>query len=215
MALGRLRLARVPTQRRSRETVDAVFEAAIRELARGDADAVNVNRVAEVAGVSIGSVYQYFPSKEALLSSLIVRFMRRRFEAIMQMIRDVEDEERRTGQLVPLETIMTRLVEGTVALNKKALPIERGLIRWFARVGSLDALTEVDQEFTARMADGIRILQATPGRVRDVDPAIAARILMQSIRSVILTAILQEPALLDDDAIARELAILATRYLAP
>jgi len=116
-------LRRVPTQRRSRETVDAVFEAAIRELARGDAEAVNVNRVAEVAGVSIGSVYQYFPSKEVLLSSLIARFMRRRFEAIMQMIRDVEEEERRTGRLVPLENIMTRLVEVTVALNKKALPI--------------------------------------------------------------------------------------------
>jgi AcrR family transcriptional regulator len=194
--------------------VDAVFEAAIRELAKGN-PGVNVNRVAEVAGVSIGSVYQYFPSKEALLSSLIARFMRRRFEAIMAMIHEVEAEERETGALVPLETIMGRLVRGTVALNKRALPIERALIAWFARVGSLDALTEVDREFTARMAAGIRVLQATPGRVREVDPDIAARVLMQSIRSVVLTAILQEPKLVEGDELTQELTLLATRYLAP
>jgi AcrR family transcriptional regulator len=206
---------RVPSQKRSQETVDAVFEAAVRELAKGDANAVNVNRVAEVAGVSIGSLYQYFPSKEVLLSALIGRFMRRRFETIMKMIEGIEEEERASGQLVPLDVIMTRLVSGTVALNKKALPIERGLIRWFARAGNLDALTEVDREFTDRMADGIRILKSTPGRVRDVDPVIAARVLMQSIRSVVLTAILQEPELLDGDALTNELAIMATRYLAP
>jgi AcrR family transcriptional regulator len=206
---------RVPSQKRSQETLDAVFEAAIRELARADAGAVNVNRVAEVAGVSIGSVYQYFPSKDALLSALIARFIRKRFEAIMKMIADVEAEERTSGQLVPLETIIGRLVEGTVAMNAKALPIERALIRWFARVGSLEALTDVDRDFTERMADGIRILQATPGRVRDVDPSIAARVLMQSIRSVILTAILQEPALVAGGALTKELTLLATRYLAP
>jgi AcrR family transcriptional regulator len=205
-------LRRVPSQKRSKETVDAVFEAAIRELGKGDPNAVNVNRVAEVAGVSIGSLYQYFPSKEALLSSLISRFMRSRFETIMKMIRDVEEEERATGKLVPLETIMTRLVSGTVSLNKKALPIERSLIAWFARVGSLDALTDVDREFTERMADALRILK---GRIRDVDEAIAARVLLQSIRAVVLTAILQEPSLLDGDALAKELAIMATRYLAP
>jgi hypothetical protein len=65
------------------------------------------------------------------------------------------------------------------------------------------------------MADGIRILQATPGRVRDVDPTLAARVLLQSIRSVILTAVLQEPELIAGDALTKELTLLATRYLAP
>ncbi len=103
---------RVPTQKRSRETVDAVFEAAIRAArarrrGRGEREP---RRRGGGREHRVGSVYQYFPSKEMLLSSLIARFMRRRFEAIMQMIRDVEEEERRTGRLVPLETIMTRLV---------------------------------------------------------------------------------------------------------
>ena len=70
-----------PLARTVRETVNAVFEAGVRELWRGDPSAVNVNRVAQTAGVSIGSIYHYFPSKDALLTSLIEWFMRRRFEA--------------------------------------------------------------------------------------------------------------------------------------
>lgn len=206
---------RVPSQKRAQETVDAVFEAAIRELQRGDPKSVNVNRVAEVAGVSIGSIYQYFPSKEALLTSLIARFVRRRFEAIMQMIDDIEREERETGNVVPLAVVMGRLVDGALGLNRRALPLERALIAWFVRVGSLEALTEIDREFTERMAAGIRVLSATPGRVRAVDPVIAARVLLQSIRAVAVTTVLQDPELLDGEALRKELTELATRYLAP
>src|SRR4051794_16427013 len=119
-----MKTRRAPSQRRSRETVDAVFEAAIRELSRGDPTAVNVNRVAETAGVSIGSIYQYFPSKDALLSSLIERFMRRRFDAIMDLIRAIQEEEAESGAITPLEEIMKRLVEGTIRMNRGALPIE-------------------------------------------------------------------------------------------
>jgi AcrR family transcriptional regulator len=133
---------RAPSQERSRETVNAVFEAAMRELSRGDPSAVNVNRVAQTAGVSIGSIYQYFPSKDALLTSLIEWFMRRRFEAIMDLICEVQREEAETGSVTPLEEIMRRLVGGTIRFNRQTMPIERALIAWFARVGSIASLTQ-------------------------------------------------------------------------
>jgi len=206
---------RKPSQQRSRETVDVVFEAAMRELQRGDPTTVNVNRVAETAGVSIGSIYQYFPSKETLLSSLIAHYMRRRFEAIMAMIRAVQDEERATETVVPLEEIMRRLVHGTIGLKRKGLPLEFALISWFARVGSLASLTELDREYTQAMADALRTLQEPPARIRAVDPLLAARILMQSIRAILLTAILQEPSLFDGEALCTEVTELAVRYLKP
>jgi len=206
---------RKPSQQRSRETVDVVFEAAMRELQRGDPTAVNVNRVAETAGVSIGSIYQYFPSKETLLSSLIAHFMRRRFDAIMAMIHGLQEEERATQTLVPLEEIMRRLVHGTIRLKQKGLPLEFALISWFARVGSLASLTELDREYTQAMADALRTLQQPPARIRRVDPLLAARILMQSIRAILLTAILQEPALFDGEVLCDEVTELAVRYLKP
>jgi AcrR family transcriptional regulator len=61
---------REPKQQRSRQTVDAVLEAVPRVLRRHGAGAITTNRVAEAAGVSIGSLYQYFPEKQAIFVAL-------------------------------------------------------------------------------------------------------------------------------------------------
>ncbi|WBU53029.1 TetR/AcrR family transcriptional regulator [Paracoccus sp. SCSIO 75233] len=65
-----------PRQQRSRATCEAILEAAARILETGGAGSLTTNLVAERAGVSIGSLYQYFPNKEAILAGLI-RNMRR------------------------------------------------------------------------------------------------------------------------------------------
>jgi AcrR family transcriptional regulator len=62
-----------PRQSRAAETVAAILEAAARILERGGLPAYNTNAVAERAGVSIGSLYQYFPNKDALTAALIER----------------------------------------------------------------------------------------------------------------------------------------------
>jgi AcrR family transcriptional regulator len=64
------RNCRKPRQRRAQQTVDAILGAVVRILKRESAQAVTTNRIAEVAGVSIGSVYQYFPDKRAIFAAL-------------------------------------------------------------------------------------------------------------------------------------------------
>src|SRR5260370_17693253 len=61
------------SQERSRSPVDALLEATARILVKEGYDKASTNRIAEVAGVSIGSLYQYFPSKEALVAAVIDR----------------------------------------------------------------------------------------------------------------------------------------------
>ena len=61
---------RLPQQRRARQTVDAILDAVIRVLKREGHAPITTNRIAEVAGVSIGSVYQYFPDKRAIFVAL-------------------------------------------------------------------------------------------------------------------------------------------------
>jgi AcrR family transcriptional regulator len=61
---------RVPHQRRAQLTVEAVLDAVVRILKRQGVAAITTNRIAEVAGVSIGSVYQYFPDKRAIFIAL-------------------------------------------------------------------------------------------------------------------------------------------------
>src|SRR4051794_27018726 len=60
-------------QTRARHTVDAIIEAAARILKKDGHAGYTTNAVAEVAGVSIGTLYQYFPDKDALMGSLIAR----------------------------------------------------------------------------------------------------------------------------------------------
>lgn len=64
---------KTPLQARAQATYDAVLEAAARILESGGLAAVNTNAIAAKAGISVGSLYQYFPSKEAVLAELLAR----------------------------------------------------------------------------------------------------------------------------------------------
>src|SRR5262249_12316594 len=72
------------SQHRSRITVDALLGATARILIKDGYDRASTNRISHVAGVSIGSLYQYFPSKEALVAVLIDRHQ----QQMMQLLRD-------------------------------------------------------------------------------------------------------------------------------
>jgi AcrR family transcriptional regulator len=95
---------RRPKQRRSQQTVEAILDAVVRVLKREGNRAVTTNRIAEVAGVSIGSVYQYFPDKQAIFAAL----HRRHIEQIDRMVE---------GRLIehaasPLDELMEAMIEG-------------------------------------------------------------------------------------------------------
>ncbi len=62
-----------PEQSRSAETVRTILEGAARVLEERGLAGYTTNAVAERAGVSVGSVYQYFPGKEALTAALVAR----------------------------------------------------------------------------------------------------------------------------------------------
>ena len=62
-----------PRQRRSAATVETILDGAARILEAGGLDAFNTNAVAARAGVSVGSLYQYFPGKDAVMAALVRR----------------------------------------------------------------------------------------------------------------------------------------------
>lgn len=72
-AAGRLKPRKVPSQQRSKATVEAILEATVQVLLREGAVKLTTRRIADRAGVSIGTVYQYAPGKEALLYALVSR----------------------------------------------------------------------------------------------------------------------------------------------
>jgi AcrR family transcriptional regulator len=97
---------RRPQQFRARQTVDAVLDAVIRILKRDGFAAITTNRIAEVAGVSIGSVYQYFPHKRAIFSAL----HQRHIDAIDRLINATLVEHAGSS----LDTLMRAMIEAMI-----------------------------------------------------------------------------------------------------
>lgn len=77
-----LRPRKTPSQPRSEETVASIIEAAAQVLETDGFEGFNTNAVAKRAGVSIGSLYQYFPGKDALTVALIRRETQRFYEDV-------------------------------------------------------------------------------------------------------------------------------------
>ena len=74
-----------PTQARSQRTVNIILQAATRVLTKESLAGFNTNRIAEVAGISVGSLYQYFPNKDALVTALI----KAEHEILIQRLREL------------------------------------------------------------------------------------------------------------------------------
>jgi AcrR family transcriptional regulator len=85
-----LKPRKTAAQQRSAMMVETILQAATRVLEKESLAGFNTNRVAEVAGVSIGSVYQYFPNKEALMAALILRTQQTLAEGITQLIHQTQ-----------------------------------------------------------------------------------------------------------------------------
>lgn len=73
---------KIPIQSRSRVAVSSILEAAARILEAGDLAYFNTNAIAESAGVSVGTLYQYFPDKSAVLTGLIESEIDRSLQAM-------------------------------------------------------------------------------------------------------------------------------------
>lgn len=79
---------RTPRQPRSEATVEAIFEATFQLLERDGAEALTTNHIAERAGVSVGTLYQYFGGKQAILAALAHRRAEAARERIAQLVID-------------------------------------------------------------------------------------------------------------------------------
>ena len=84
---------RAPSQQRSRERVERMLAAASALIAEQGSDAMRMGEVAERAGVSIGSLYQFFPDKRAIVWALAERYTAESQACISSALKDVGDAE--------------------------------------------------------------------------------------------------------------------------
>lgn len=125
-------------QQRSRATVDALVEATARILVREGFDKASTNRIAEVAGVSIGSLYQYFPCKEALVAAVIERHQQRIARTVRGELVDL--------MAMPVEAAMHQLVAVAVKAHRVEPALHRVLAEQIPRVGKLKDVEAFSRE---------------------------------------------------------------------
>ncbi len=153
-----------PVQRRSQEMVDRILDAAARVFVERGYHGATTNHVAEAAGASIGSLYQYFPNKDALLAGIAERHVG---EALCE-ITTVAEELRVTAP--DAETVCGALVGVAAAVNRPS-PLHQ--ILWSApRSDALNAaLGELEQFLVAEVSWHLRRL-GCPGEVAEMRAAV-------------------------------------------
>jgi AcrR family transcriptional regulator len=129
---------KIAAQERSRLTVDALVEATARILVREGFDKASTNRIAEVAGVSVGSLYQYFPSKEALVAAVMERHQREIMHAVRAEVAQALAE--------PVEKGIRRLVAAAVKAHRLDSKLHRVLAEQIPRMGKLEKLETFNRE---------------------------------------------------------------------
>lgn len=193
---------KAPSQARSQATVDAILDGTARVLVASGYDRASTNRIAAAAGVSVGSLYQYCPSKEALVGALIDRHQA---EMMGVFLKQVE----RT-QAAPVREAVRAVVTATVDAHHVDPKLHRILGEQVPRVGRL--AQQMEQLDTHAAVVVRAYLEAHQGelRVRDLDTA--TFVVVHAVESLVHRAI-ASPREIGREALVDALVDLVVRYL--
>lgn len=124
-------------------TVEAIYDATVQVLLRSGEDRLTTVHVAERAGVSVGTLYQYFPNKQALLFAVLERHMTRTAKAV--------EEVCAANHFQPLEVMMDELVNRFIDAKLENRETSVALYRIAAEAGGDLLVKRTRKRFEAAM----------------------------------------------------------------
>lgn len=190
---------RTPQQQRSRATVEAILEASARILEEGGPKALTTARIAQVAGVGVGSLYEYFPDKESVITALCERRAGRVREAVDAALDRLADVE--------LAAAIAAYIDGLYELHLARLGLERELLRLLPQQLGAEAIAAHDRYVEGRTAAW---LATRRDELRIADVEAATFVLIRAGRAVIVHGIAEG---LDPERLARTRAQLKDMVL--
>ncbi len=195
---------RTPRQERARETVAAILEAAAQLIAEDGYGATSTNRIAARAGVSVGSLYQYFPNKEAILAGLIEQHQQAVQPVIERSVADLRNPALTFD--ATLRALFRRLIEvhaGNPRLNR-ALTEE---------VPRPPALRERERRVMRMHVAQLAEILARRPEVHLAHPAAAAHVLVQTITALSRWLVHEPPEDVSRRVIVEEVVALLGGYV--
>jgi len=192
-----------PRQERAKATVDAILTAAAQVLIAQGYENATTARIAERAGVSIGSLYQYFPNKEALVAALIEHHAD-------EIVATVEEALSATRHET-LEDGMRAFIHAAVTAHRLDPKLHKILNEQVPRVGRLGKALDTARHVTEAIELFLRRHKAELHPKRD--PAMAALVVETALEALAHKAVIERRDLLQGGGFEREMLSLVTNYL--
>jgi AcrR family transcriptional regulator len=190
-----------PVQARSEATVAALFEASIQVLLAVGYRKLTTTRVAERAGVSVGTLYQYFPNRQALIMSVIGRYLDDLVCSVEQGCQDLNGR--------PLDELATGLVDAFIAAKWTRIKVSRAMHEPLAELGD----NKIVRAAAARAAVFVaRNLQSC----RDSsfhDENLLALLIVMACSSLLQAALADQTRSLDVEALRVHMRAMVLGYL--
>ena len=177
------------TQGRSLATVDALVDATARILVKEGFDKASTNRIAEKAGVSIGSLYQYFPGKEALVAAVIDRHNQDVMRVVRAALADVA--------ALPVDAAVRALVAVAIRAHQIDPRLHRVLAEQIPRTGRLKDIETFNREAHAQF---LAYLERHRDHIRAHDLQLAAFLCVSAIEAISHNAVLHRGEVLSEAA---------------
>ena len=190
-----------PQQRRSRVTIDSIFEATIQVLLANGLDSITTLQIAERAGVSVGSLYQYFPNKNALLAAVVKRHVGEVVDATIQACQSVHGKT--------LGEMCATMMNAFVRAKTRKPEVSRALYLPSAAVNA-DAIV---REESIRCAQAVNDMLITARDADFAQPQVVSRVLTGSIVGPTRAVIEAGGTRADFERLERHLTALTLGYL--
>ena len=201
-------LRKQPNQSRSRALVDAVAQACLRILDEEGDEALTVARIAEVSGAAVGSIYQYFPSKDAIVAMLYERVLD---EESAQLLRV------REGLMgLPLASALREILANIIRVELRLFNLSQSFhLRHHAalHLGMWRGPYQTANEFIE--ATWLPLLQMRAHEISTAHPELAAYMLGQGLRGVMRSVLQDIPQQLESPAFLDSLVAMALGCLRP
>jgi len=200
-----------PKQARSLLLVRAIEEACLKILQEEGPEQLSTQRIADVAGINIASLYQYFPNKEAVLAEVFEDRVRQFAQAARERFAEI-DRLSRTSLEDTLAAIVEMEFDQRVVLLRMDPQFYRAYQHSFDIHRQINDLTialnnpgwdEWFPRFLARYAD----------RLRSRDVELLSRVVSHALAGLLLSTVAEEPELLEQDAYKEEVVTLLLAYL--
>lgn len=189
---------KLPQQDRSKVTVDAILTATTHILIEEGYDKASTNRIAERAGISIGSLYQYFPNKESLIAALRDRHVSRMMATIESKLKDLDN--------APIEVVLPELVKANIAAHAIEPALHKVLHEQVPRLNetqSENSMTKLLQNYLAKQCDRL-----TPQNLEYI-----VFIVERTVEALTHAAVIERPELLHNRQLEQEINQMLLCYL--